>query len=83
MNERFNGKVAIVTVAASGIGRAVAERFFKEGASIFAVDRYSETLAKLPPAAERWQPHFCDIAATGASDREQQRWLVARSAYRK
>jgi short chain dehydrogenase len=38
MNERFNGKVAIVMGAASGIGRAVAERFFKEGASVFAVD---------------------------------------------
>ena len=67
MNERFNGKVAIVTGAASGIGRAVAERFFKEGASVFAVDRNPETLAKLPPAAERWQPHFCDVAAKGAS----------------
>ena len=63
MNERFNGKVAIVTGAASGIGRAVAERFLKEGASVFAVDRNSEMLAKLPPAAERWQPHLCDVAA--------------------
>ncbi len=67
MNERFNGKSAIVTGAASGIGRAVAERFFREGASVFAVDRNPETLAKLPPAAERWQPHFCDVAAKGAS----------------
>jgi meso-butanediol dehydrogenase / (S,S)-butanediol dehydrogenase / diacetyl reductase len=67
MNERFNGKIAIVTGAASGIGRAVAERFFKEGASVFAIDRNSETLAKLPPAAERWQPHLCDVAAKGAS----------------
>jgi NAD(P)-dependent dehydrogenase (short-subunit alcohol dehydrogenase family) len=67
MNERFNGKVTIVTGAASGIGRAVAERFFKEGASVFAVDRNPETLAKLPPAAERWHPHFCDAAAKGAS----------------
>ena len=67
MNERFNGKVTIVTGAASGIGRAVAERFFKEGASVFAVDRNPETLAKLPPAAERWHPYFCDVAAKGAS----------------
>jgi meso-butanediol dehydrogenase/(S,S)-butanediol dehydrogenase/diacetyl reductase len=67
MNERFNGKVTIVTGAASGIGRAVAERFFKEGASVFAVDRNPETLAKLPPTAERWHPHFCDVAAKGAS----------------
>ena len=67
MNGRFNGKVAIVTGAASGIGRAVADRFFEEGASVFAVDRNPETLAKLPQAAERWQPHLCDVAAKGAS----------------
>src|SRR6202041_1004949 len=67
MNERFNGKVAIISGAASGIGRAVAERFFKEGASVFAVDRNPETLGTLPPAAERWQPHFSDVAARGAS----------------
>jgi NAD(P)-dependent dehydrogenase (short-subunit alcohol dehydrogenase family) len=64
MNGRFKGKVAIVTGAASGIGRAVADRFFAEGASVFAVDRNSETLAKLPQAAERWQPQLCDVAAT-------------------
>ncbi len=66
MNGRFNGKVAIVTGAASGIGRAVAERFFDEGAVVFAVDRNPETLAQLPPAAERWQPHLSDIAAKGS-----------------
>ena len=67
MNERFNGKIAIVTGAASGIGRAIAGRFFEEGASVFAVDRNPETLAKLPQTAERWQPHLCDVAAKGAS----------------
>src|ERR1700722_4095937 len=67
MNERFNGKIAIVTGAASGIGRAVAERFFKEGASVFAVDRNPETLGTLQPAAERRQPHFCDVPPKGAS----------------
>jgi NAD(P)-dependent dehydrogenase (short-subunit alcohol dehydrogenase family) len=51
MNGRFNGKIAIVTGAASGIGRAVAERFLDEGASAFAVDRNLDTLAKLPPGS--------------------------------
>ncbi len=36
---RFSGKVAVVTGAAQGIGRRVAERMAAEGAQVFAVDR--------------------------------------------
>jgi meso-butanediol dehydrogenase / (S,S)-butanediol dehydrogenase / diacetyl reductase len=36
---RFAGKVALVTGAASGIGRAAAERLAREGAALAAVDR--------------------------------------------
>ena len=38
MSDRFDGKVAIVTGAAGGIGRATAIRLASEGARIVAVD---------------------------------------------
>jgi NAD(P)-dependent dehydrogenase (short-subunit alcohol dehydrogenase family) len=41
---RFQGKVAFVTGASSGIGRACAVRFREEGASVFAVARREERL---------------------------------------
>jgi NAD(P)-dependent dehydrogenase (short-subunit alcohol dehydrogenase family) len=44
---RFEGKVAIVTGAASGMGRATAIRFAAEGASVFALDVNSQGLAEL------------------------------------
>jgi NAD(P)-dependent dehydrogenase (short-subunit alcohol dehydrogenase family) len=36
--ERFTGKVALITGAGSGIGRAVVSRLAREGAAVFAVD---------------------------------------------
>jgi 2-keto-3-deoxy-L-fuconate dehydrogenase len=43
--ERLSGKVAVVTAAASGIGRASAEAFARAGARVFAVDIDEKAIA--------------------------------------
>ena len=58
---RFEGKVALITGAASGIGRATAERLANEGASLFLVDLAKEGLEE---TAKRCVRH-------GRGDRER------------
>ena len=45
--EKLNEKVVIVTEGSSGIGRAIAERFAKEGASVIIVGRHEESLKEV------------------------------------
>ena len=46
MQERLDGKLAIVTGAGQGIGKAVALRLAREGANVAVVDVNSETAEK-------------------------------------
>ncbi|GIW35599.1 SDR family oxidoreductase [Meiothermus sp.] len=51
--QRLKGKTALITAAGQGIGRATAERFIAEGASVIATDRDPELLRGLACAQAR------------------------------
>ena len=74
--QRFENRVALISGAASGIGRATAERFAAEGATIFAVDvqeeALRETVAALRESGARVSSASCDV-----TDEAQVRAVVA------
>ncbi|HEY6257173.1 MAG TPA: SDR family oxidoreductase [Xanthobacteraceae bacterium] len=61
MTGRLAGKVALVTAAGQGIGRAIAEAFVAEGARVIATDVETAKLAGLAGAAH----HKLDVRSTG------------------
>jgi 3-oxoacyl-[acyl-carrier protein] reductase len=73
MMGRLEGKTAVVTGAAAGIGRAIAARFAAEGATVVAVDRREEDLVRTAEAIAagggRVQAMREDVGASGAADR--------------
>lgn len=50
MGKRLAGKVAVITAAGHGIGRAIAEAFVAEGAKVFATDIDKAKLEGIPKA---------------------------------
>jgi NAD(P)-dependent dehydrogenase (short-subunit alcohol dehydrogenase family) len=63
-NDRFDGKVALLTGAGSGIGRAVTLRLANEGARVFGVDVNADALAETVALAPdgRVHAHVADVS---------------------
>jgi 2-keto-3-deoxy-L-fuconate dehydrogenase len=64
MTDRLKGKIAVITAAGQGIGRAIAEACLAERATVWATDLDAAKLAGLPPATSR----ALDVRSTAAVD---------------
>ncbi len=68
---KFEGKVAVITGAGSGIGRATVERFLKEGSQVVACDISAKSLEELRAAFPQ-----CETSIVDVSQREEAELVV-------
>jgi 3-oxoacyl-[acyl-carrier protein] reductase len=72
---RFEGRTALVTGGASGIGRAIAGELLAEGASVLVADRDADGLAALPEEFETIAVDLAERDAPGELGREAEERL--------
>lgn len=77
---RFDGKVAVVTGAASGIGAAVARRFFAEGGSILVADVDDDSGSALAEEFSANRPGSSVFIHTDVTSADDWAGLAARGA---
>ncbi len=66
---RLDGKVAVVTGAASGVGKATAELFVKEGAKVVGVDLKEGSMAEMKSAlGENFAEYYGDISLRSTNE---------------
>ncbi len=58
----FRGRIAIVTGAARGIGRAVAEAFASSGAQVIAVDLLESVMTQQEKATPNWHGYCANVS---------------------
>jgi 2-keto-3-deoxy-L-fuconate dehydrogenase len=69
MAGRLKGKIAVVTAAGQGIGRAIAEAFVREGAVVWATDRDTDKLEGLLRAKRRKLDVLSDKAVNSFAEK--------------
>lgn len=75
-DKKFSGKVAVVTGATSGIGRACALAFANEGANVACVGRKEETLENVAQEIRNAGAEALPIRADLTRDREAERVIA-------
>ncbi|HEY6868565.1 MAG TPA: SDR family NAD(P)-dependent oxidoreductase, partial [Novosphingobium sp.] len=68
MDKRHSGKVAVITGAAAGIGRAYAVRMVREGAEVAVVDLNAadQTMDEIKAVGGRAIAYRCDVSSPEA-----------------
>ena len=69
MVKRLQGKVAVVTAAGQGIGRAIADAFVREGATVWATDRDIAKLEGIAKAKKRKLDVLSDKAVASFAEK--------------
>lgn len=76
---RLSGKLAVITAAASGMGKAGVELFLREGAKVCAIDLNGEALAKLSSEMKA-KGYAVETIQADLSSAERQRGTVHEAA---